>query len=165
MANEIIIKPIGHVTFGRKETIDDYWGDSKAVIALDAKQFSQRAIQGLDSFSHIEVIFYFHLVNDQDILTADSHPRGNPVWPKMGIFAQRKKDRPNKIGVSICTIDKIENNFIHVLGLDAVEGTPIIDIKPVMTGFVPNKTEIREPEWAKTLMCAYYKNKDEIDNE
>jgi len=157
----IEISPIGFVTTGRKETVDDYWGDAKATITLDVKQFSPSAIRGLDTFSHIEVIFSFNLVKDEDVLTGESHPRGNPEWPKMGIFAQRKKDRPNKIGVSICKLESIDQLKIHVLGLDAVEGTPILDIKPVMTGFLPNRNDIREPEWAKTLMCAYYKNESE----
>jgi tRNA-Thr(GGU) m(6)t(6)A37 methyltransferase TsaA len=158
---KVAMQSIGTVTRGRKEKLDDYWGDSEATLELDAAQFSAAALQGLDSFSHLEIIFYFHQVATADILTGASHPRGNSAWPKCGIFAQRKKDRPNQIGVSVCELKKVDGLKIQVLGLDAIEGTPILDIKPVMTGFLPEKSKIREPAWAKELMCAYYRNENE----
>lgn len=155
------MNPIGKVTKGRKEPTDDYWGDSAAVIELDRAQFDETAVLGLDTFSHIEVIFQFHLAKESEVTTGASHPRGNPKWPLTGIFAQRKKDRPNHIGVSICELQKLEGLKLHVLGLDAIEGTPILDIKPVIKGFLPDKKSIREPKWAEELMCAYFKTKRE----
>ena len=67
------MKPIGKVIRGRNEAIDDYWGDAKAVIELDRSQFDESSLLGIDSFSHIEVIFRFHLVADNEILTGASH--------------------------------------------------------------------------------------------
>ena len=65
MQSLIEITPIGYVSQARKETIDDYWGDAKATIMLDANRFSPSAIRGLDTFSHIEIIFQFHLVRSK----------------------------------------------------------------------------------------------------
>ena len=161
MEKTVSLQYIGKVIEGRQDAVDDYWGDERSIIELDSQLFDATSIDGLDTFSHVEVIFHFHLVLEKDILWSSSHPRGNPKWPKVGIFAQRKKDRPNRIGVSICKVDRVEGTKIWVSGLDAIKDTPILDIKPVIRGFLPEKTQIKEPEWASELMCAYYKNKDE----
>jgi tRNA-Thr(GGU) m(6)t(6)A37 methyltransferase TsaA len=158
---KIEMRSIGTVITGRRENKDDYWGDSRSVIELDSSQFTDAAIAGISAFSHVEIIFYFHQVDEKDILKDASHPRGNANWPKCGIFAQRKKDRPNRIGVSVCELEKVEGMKLHLLGLDAIEGTPILDLKPVMTGFLPEKSTIREPAWAKELMCAYYQKESD----
>jgi tRNA (adenine37-N6)-methyltransferase len=72
----------------------------------------------------------------------------------VGIFAQRAKDRPNRIGVSVCRLVRVDGLDVHVGGLDAVDGTPVLDLKPVMAGFLP-RGELREPEWASELMAGY----------
>jgi tRNA-Thr(GGU) m(6)t(6)A37 methyltransferase TsaA len=152
----IILRPIGKVVHSRKEMTDDYWGDAKAIIELDSRQFNEESLQNLDQFSHIEILFQFHLVEDSNILTGSSYPRGNEKWPKTGIFAQRKKDRPNRMGISICCLEKVEGMRIHVLGLDALEGSPVFDIKPVIKEFILDKDLIKQPKWASELMCAYF---------
>ena len=89
------------------------------------------------------------------INTGARHPRGNTAWPKVGIFAQRGKDRPNRIGVTVCKILSVDGLSLRVRGLDAIDGTPVLDIKPVMKGFLP-RGEIREPDWARKLMADYW---------
>ena len=83
------------------------------------------------------------------------HPRGNKNWPEVGIFAQRKKDRPNAMGLTVVELVKREGNTITVKYLDAIDGTPILDIKPVMKEFLPGK-EIKQPEWSIELMKDYW---------
>ena len=63
------------------------------------------------------------------------HPRGNRDWPEVGIFAQRAKDRPNRLGVTVCRILEVMDSTVRVAGLDAIDGTPVVDIKPWMVGF------------------------------
>jgi len=89
------------------------------------------------------------------IETGARHPRGNTAWPKVGIFAQRGKDRPNRIGVTVCRILSVDGLSLRVRGLDAIDGTPVLDIKPVMRGFL-SRGEIREPDWARDLMADYW---------
>jgi tRNA (Thr-GGU) A37 N-methylase len=94
-------------------------------------------------------------VTDDQIVTTARHPRGNADWPKVGIFAQRGKNRPNRLGVTVCSIIAVEGLDLVVEGLDAIDGTPVVDIKPVMRGFLP-RGEVREPAWAAEIMAAYW---------
>jgi tRNA-Thr(GGU) m(6)t(6)A37 methyltransferase TsaA len=149
------LEPVGHVRGGRSEAIDDDWGASRVRIALDPDRYTQEALAGLDGFSHAEVIFVFDQVTDDQIVTTARHPRGNADWPKVGIFAQRGKNRPNRLGVTVCSIIAVEGLDLVVEGLDAIDGTPVVDIKPVMRGFLP-RGEVREPAWAAEIMAAYW---------
>ncbi|MEV0524318.1 SAM-dependent methyltransferase [Streptomyces sp. NPDC050439] len=147
--------PIATVHNDRKEIVDDHWGPVASVIRLDAGRFGPDALLGLDSFSHLEVVFHFHRVPPEKVERGARHPRGNPDWPRAGIFAQRGKNRPNRIGVSRCRLIKADGLDLHVLGLDAVDGTPVLDVKPYMTQFAPHG-DTEQPSWADELMRDYY---------
>ena len=123
-------------------------------IELDPVQFNADATAGLDGFSHIEVIYHFDRVPDGEVQTGARHPRGRQDWPLAGIFAQRGKGRPNRIGVCACRLLSVDGLKLSVQGLDAIDGTPVLDIKPVMKGFLP-RGEVREPAWAAELMKEY----------
>jgi tRNA-Thr(GGU) m(6)t(6)A37 methyltransferase TsaA len=151
----ILMTPVGRVQGGRTLPEDDDWGDSRARIVLDPARFDDEALMALDTFSHAEVIFVFDKVGEDQIVTGARHPRGNTDWPRIGIFAQRGKNRPNRIGVTVCEIVSVVGLVLEVRGLDAIDGTPVLDIKPVMSGFAP-RGEIREPDWAKAIMEAYW---------
>ena len=151
----IAMEPIGRVSGGRAESIDDDWGTSRASIELDAARFTSEALLGLDAFSHAEIIYVFDKVGDDEIVWAARHPRGNRDWPNVGIFAQRGKNRPNRIGVTVCRIVGIDGLTLEVEGLDAIDGTPVLDIKPLLSGFLP-RGEVREPEWARAIMADYW---------
>ena len=153
--NEIILSPIGFVRGGRDQPLDDRWDAVDSTIELDPGQFEADALAGLEAFSHIEVVFYFHRAPDDEIRTGARHPRGRKDWPAVGIFAQRGKGRPNRIGVCACRLERVEGLALHVRGLDAIDGTPVLDIKPVMKGFLP-RGEIREPAWAEEIMKDYW---------
>jgi tRNA (Thr-GGU) A37 N-methylase len=83
------------------------------------------------------------------------HPRGNPDWPEVGILAQRAKDRPNRIGLCTCELVAVHGASIVVRGLDAVDGTPVLDVKPYLVEFAP-RTEVRQPAWSHELMRDYW---------
>lgn len=151
----IPLEPIGYLFGGRTEVVDDDWGDVRATIELDGARYDGEALAGLDAFSHLLVVYQFDRVDLTKIETGARHPRNNPAWPKVGIFAQRGKNRPNRLGVSVCEILGIEGRRVQVRGLDALDGTPILDIKPVMKGFEP-RGEIREPAWAGEIMADYW---------
>ncbi len=75
---------------------------------------------------HIEVIYHFNRVPDAEIQTGARHPRGRTDWPKVGIFAQRGKGRPNRLGLTTCMLLSVEGLVLHVRGLDAIDGTPVL---------------------------------------
>jgi tRNA-Thr(GGU) m(6)t(6)A37 methyltransferase TsaA len=151
----IEMHPIGVVRGGRGEAIDDDWGKSRARIELDASRFTPDAFAGLDGFSHAEVLFVFDRVGADEIEYGARHPRGRTDWPKVGIFAQRGKNRPNRIGLCTCRIVAVDGLALEVEGLDAIDGTPVLDIKPAMRGFLPRE-DVREPAWAGEIMKGYW---------
>jgi tRNA-Thr(GGU) m(6)t(6)A37 methyltransferase TsaA len=155
MTDAIAMHPIGHVRGGRNQPIDDAWDSVEARIELDPIRFKPDAAAGLDAFSHVEVIFHFDKAPAEGVNIGARHPRGNKDWPLVGIFAQRGKDRPNRIGVTVCRLLSVDGLSIAVRGLDAIDGTPVLDIKPVMKGFLP-RGDVREPEWAGALMAEYW---------
>ena len=146
---------IGHVRGGRVEAEDDDWDASIAEIVLDPAQFKAEALLGLDRFSHAEIVFVFNQVRPGDITYDARHPRGRADWPKVGIFAQRGRNRPNRLGVSVCRVVDVIGHALRVQGLDAIDGTPVLDIKPVMSGFQP-RGGIVEPDWAREIMATYW---------
>ena len=149
------IKAVGHVRGGRAEAIDDDWGPSRARIELDPERFEPDALFGLAEFSHAEIIFVFDRITEAEIVTGARRPRGNPDWPLVGIFAQRGRNRPNRLGVSVCRVVAVDGLTLEVEGLDAIDGTPVVDIKPVLSGFLP-RGEVREPAWAAQIMETYW---------
>lgn len=148
------IRAIGHVTGSRTDRRDDWWADETATIVL-TDEFDEESLLGLDGFSHVEVIFRFHGIGDDEITIGARHPRGNPSWPRVGIFAQRASKRPNRLGVTTCELLGVEGRGIRVRGLDAIDGTPVLDVKPVMRAFLP-RSEVAEPGWVEELMAGYW---------
>lgn len=149
------VEPIGFVRSTRDAAIDDDWDGVTAVIELDGSQVQPDATAGMESFSHIEVVFLFDRVDPAQVCRGSRHPRGNTAWPRVGILAQRAKDRPNRIGLTTCRIMRVDGLRIEVAGLDAIDGTPVLDIKPAMRGFAI-RGEQREPAWATDLMTGYW---------
>lgn len=151
------MKPIAYVRSTRAAIEDDFWGGVESrIVVTDSVESS--ALDGIEEFSHAEIIFVFDQVAPEKIVCGARHPRNNPAWPKVGIFAQRGKNRPNRIGSSIARILRREGRTLVVAELDAVDGTPVLDIKPVMAEFLP-RTEVRQPQWSRDLMGDYWKQK------
>jgi tRNA (adenine37-N6)-methyltransferase len=152
----ISMQPIGIVHSTRKKTGDDNWDAEDASVELDSTRFNEVALVGLSDFSHVEIIFYMDKVDTAKIESAARHPRNNPDWPAVGIFAQRGKNRPNQIGTTICKIVKVEGTILHVKGLDAVDASPVLDIKPWVAEFAP-RGSIHQPKWVSELMQGYWR--------
>jgi len=101
----------------------------------------------LNNFSHITILYWFHLRdNEEERRTLRVVPRRHPGAPQVGVFASRSPSRPNPIGLCAVELTKIEGCTLLVRGLDAFEGSPIIDIKP----YIPRADSVsdaRIPEW------------------
>jgi tRNA (Thr-GGU) A37 N-methylase/catechol 2,3-dioxygenase-like lactoylglutathione lyase family enzyme len=149
------MRPIGTVVGGRTEAADDNWESVRAAIELDATEFGPDALAGIEDFSHLEVVYHFHLVAAGTEERGARRPRGRADWPLVGIFAQRGKRRPGRIGVSRCRLLAVDGTRLEVEELDAIDGTPVLDVKPVMHEFGP-RGAVRQPDWASELMADYY---------
>jgi tRNA (adenine37-N6)-methyltransferase len=156
LAAVIALEPVGVVLGGRSDAVDDDWGGVEAAIRLDRARFGVDAVAGLAEFSHLVVVFQFHLVDESEVQTGSRRPRGNPVWPEVGMFAQRAKMRPNRLGVSTCVLVRVSGLDLSVRGLDAVDGTPVLDVKPYVREFEPDDADVRQPAWVSELMQGYY---------
>jgi tRNA-Thr(GGU) m(6)t(6)A37 methyltransferase TsaA len=155
VSESYVVEPIGRVRSPRAEPLDDDWGAVVSAIALDGERFGPDSLRGLDAFSHVEVVYLFDRVDPGSYEIAARRPRGNPEWPEVGIFAQRAKRRPNRLGVSCCSLLAVDGLELTVRGLDAIDGTPVLDLKPYMTEFAPHEP-VRQPAWSRELMAGYW---------
>lgn len=153
----IAMKPVGFVAGNRREVVDDFWGGDEASITL-TNEFSAEALRGLEQFSHVEVFFLLDQVDAAGILKEARHPRNNPAWPEVGIFAQRTKNRPNRLGSTTCRVLRVEGKTLYVAELDALDGTPVLDLKPVLAEFLPRE-QVKQPAWSHELMREYWARK------
>jgi len=159
---EFTVRAIGYVSTSMSELKDDLWDGAAARIDLDERQFSADSLAGLDGFSHVEVLFLMDRVSAEEITSGARHPRERQDWPKVGIFAQRAKAGPNRIGATVCRLVGVERMSVTVQGLDAVDGTPVLDIKPYMREFGARGL-VRQPAWATELMSGYWAARPEIN--
>ena len=149
------ISSIATVYNQRIDISDDLWGEVISEIVLN-DTIPAEAFDGIEDFSHVEIIFIFDRAIGAPIVTGSAHPRENKAWPKTGIFAQRKKNRPNHIGTTICELIRREGKSLFVKKLDAIDSTPVVDIKPVMKEFLP-RSPVKQPAWTHELMTDYWK--------
>jgi len=152
---DFCFSPVAWVHNSRQSTEDDDWGGLVSEIRLD-ESIPEESLDGLETFSHAEIIFQFHLVDEREVVAGARHPRENPRWPRVGIFAQRARSRPNRLGLSTVRILQRTGRSVFVNGLDAVEGTPVVDIKPVLQEFLP-QGPVHQPVWSHELMKNYWK--------
>src|SRR5947209_7650485 len=125
----INLKPVAIVRNSRTEPIDDNWGNIISEIILD-NSIPDIAFDNIGDFSHLDIIYYFDKLPSEKIEYA-RRPRGNPNYPLNGIFAQRNKDRPNSLGLCTAELISHKGRILEVKYLDAINGTPVLDIKPV----------------------------------
>jgi tRNA (adenine37-N6)-methyltransferase len=151
------VEPIAYVSSTRRIPLDDNWDAEESSIALVAG-YTPESLAGLTAFSHVEVLYLFHQVEPRDIVAGARYPRGNHNWPLTGIFAQRGRNRPNRLGSTVCRLTKVEGSIVSVSGLDAMDGTPVLDIKPVMREFLP-RGKVVQPQWSTELMRKYWSEK------
>ena len=150
---DIRISPIGVVHNSILEPVDEDWG--KVVSRISVGKSYAPGLRGLNQFSHAIILTYFHRAE----FDAEKHlvrrPRGLPSMPDIGIFSQRAKDRPNPIGVTSVSILRVGDDFLEVRGLDAIDGTPVLDIKPYYPQF-DLVTQPSIPAWVNELMAGYF---------
>lgn len=155
MSDIFTVTPIGWVQSPRTSLENDHWGNVISEIIFKKEIFDPASIAGICDFSHLEIVFLMDQVALADIDHGARHPRNQQRWPKVGIFAQRAKNRPNRIGVSRCKLLSVTANTLVVQGLDAIHSTPVLDIKPYMIEFGA-RGEVHQPSWATELMEHYY---------
>jgi len=132
----------------------DNWGAVRSTITVD-ERFGEACLQGLDGFSHVEVLFVFDQLAELDDYREPRPYRGRADLPPVGIFVGRGPRRPNRIGVTCCAIEAVRGRELTVVGLDAVSGTPVIDLKPTMAEFQP--VNVTQPEWVSEMMSEYFR--------
>ena len=147
------IEPVGVVRCTRSAPDDDQWDRETTFVEL-LPPFSARSLTGLAEFSHCLIVYLFDKAA-WDPSKMCRRPRGNPDWPEVGIFSQRAKDRPNRLGVTVCQVLGVDGVILHLAGLDAIDGSPVLDIKPWMAEFGP-RGSVAQPEWATELMKGYW---------
>jgi tRNA (adenine37-N6)-methyltransferase len=152
---EFAMQPVGFVRSTRAEVRDDGWDAETAAIEL-TDEFAEEALWGLDGFSHVEVLYLFDQLPVERIERGARRPRGRADWPEVGIFAQRGRMRPNRIGLTTCAVLGVDGRTVRVHGLDAVDGTPVLDLKPHMVEFGP-RGDVHQPAWATELMGGYWR--------
>jgi tRNA (Thr-GGU) A37 N-methylase len=155
VAEEFTLTPVAHVVGGRIKPTDDYWGGTKSIIRIDDPRFNEDSTKGLEEFSHLEVTFLFHLVSPEDAHFGVRSARDNPEWPATGPFSHRNMRRVNRLGVSRCNLLFVDGLDLHVENLDAVDGTPVLDIKAWFDEMGP-RGETRQPPWVSEMLVDYY---------
>lgn len=145
---EFAIKPVGIV---RNSITDIEYHEWKNIVsAVEINPEYTEALYSIDQFSHIIVIFWFHRSPEFSPSHYKVHPRGRRDLPLVGLFSTRSPHRPNPIGVTVTRLLEKKDNILSVKGLDAVNGTPVLDIKP----YIPRGDAVasaRIPQWVRLL--------------
>jgi tRNA-Thr(GGU) m(6)t(6)A37 methyltransferase TsaA len=139
-----VFRPIGVVRNKVREPRMDGWEHVRSDLIF--RDDLTDALDGIETYSHILVIFYLHRVPEEERTTGRIHPRGDPRLPEQGVLATRSQRRPNAIGVSVVPLLRRRKNILRVRGLDAIDGTPVLDIKP----YVPHYDSVQDakvPDW------------------
>jgi tRNA-Thr(GGU) m(6)t(6)A37 methyltransferase TsaA len=146
-------EPIGTIESPVREAVDENWGSIESKIHLESSFAS--GLQGIDGFSHIIVVFFMHQSTFEPASDLVRLPQGRPDMPQIGIFAQRAKHRPNPIGITTVRLIEVDGNVLKVKGLDAIDGTPVLDIKPYFPAYDRVQGAVI-PEWVERLMKGYF---------
>ena len=146
--SEFTVKPIGVVksSLKQKQTSDYNWQGVVSWIVIDDR-FSE-ALDGLEEFSHIIVIYWMHKASDPARMAFKVHPRGREDISPVGLFASRSPYRPNPLGQKLVRLLKRQGNVLRVQGLDAIDETPVIDIKPYIPGY-DSVNDATAPQWTE----------------
>lgn len=148
------VRPIAWVQSSRSEPVDDNWSGESSRVVLD-ESVPDDALVGIDQFSHLEIVGLAHRAHDAPPAPWIRRPRGNDAWPEVGIFAQRNKDRPNRILLCVVELVKVHGRELEVRGLDFIDGTPVVDIKPVFR-WTQVSGDIVAPSWSDELGENYF---------
>ena len=146
-SNQICLTPVGFV---HTDAVDKEVRDKTVISKIVFNENFTEALQGIEEFSHLFVLFWFNKVSEQDRKKLKAQPCGRNDMPVIGLFATCTPHRPNPIGLTRVKLLNVQRNVITVQGLDAFDGTPVLDIKPFDHW---NKTEdFRIPDWWKKII-------------
>jgi len=146
LAMDIKMKPVGYVRrLSKKENVKDRTLITRIIVRKDLVQ----ALDGIDDFSHLYVIFFMHQITERDRKPLKVHPRGRADMPLVGVFATRTGFRPNPIGLTLVELAEHKGNILVVRGLDAVDGTPVLDLKPADS--LDMAANMKVPQWLRLL--------------
>lgn len=154
MPDHYSVRPVAYIRNARSEPIDDDWDEVESSVEL-ASDVPSESLIGLAEYSHVEIVFLADWAEDVPPGPWRRRPRGNPDWPDVGVFAQRNKDRPNRILLTTIAIDSVGERSFKVHGLDGIDGTPVLDIKPVFRWSGP-RGEVRAPAYTDELGEDYF---------
>lgn len=143
---------IGHVKSEVTEPADMNWGQVESEIILEPEYAP--GLLGLEGFSHLLVLTFLHEAEYNPEKHLRRHPQEREDMPLLGIFAQRARHRPNRIGVTAVEILEVGEDRVKVRDLDAIDGTPVIDIKPYVP--VYDSRDAKTPEWMNKIMQDYF---------
>ena len=149
---KIMLTPIGTVKNSVKNRKDSSWGDDVSLIILD-EQYAC-GLKGLEEFSHAVILFHLDQARYEKERHLQRRPQNRDDMPLVGIFSQRGKDRPNRIGMTSVEIISVEEDTLVVKGLDAIDGTPVLDIKPYYPAY--DKKDASVPVWVDRLLAHYF---------
>jgi len=150
---EFNLRPIGWVRSPVSSPRDHDWGSVESDIVLDSEYAG--GLEGIGDFSHVLVLTLLHGARYEAERHLRRRPQGRDDMPRVGIFSQRAKDRPNPIGVTCVPLLAVASDSIRVRGLDAIDGTPVLDIKPHFPQYDSPK-DVMVPEWVDRLMRDYF---------
>lgn len=119
---------------------------SKIVIHEDLEEI----LEGVDDYSHLVVLYWAHAVPEDRRSLKNVHPMGRPDMPEVGICATCSPARPNPVLTTVVRLVGRKKNMLEVTGLDAIDGSPVIDIKPYVSGFYPREG-VRVPAWMQQI--------------
>jgi tRNA-Thr(GGU) m(6)t(6)A37 methyltransferase TsaA len=125
-SERFVLSPIGHV---KTTAVGDQVKDKKTISQIIIDKSLQEGLEGIEEFSNLFVIFYFNQLAPKP-QTLKIHPRGRIDLPLRGVFATRTMLRPNAVGLTVVELLGVEDNVLTVRGLDAYDGTPVLDVKP-----------------------------------
>ena len=148
------VRAIAFIRNERSEALDDNWDDVVSTVEL-AQDVPSESLRGLADFSHGEIVFFADWAEDVPPAPWHRRPRGRTEWPDVGVFAQRNKDRPNRILLTTVAIETLTERSFSARGLDGIDGTPVLDIKPVFRWSVPSG-ELRVASWSEELGQHYF---------
>ena len=147
-------EPVGYVRNGRTEMSVGHWANVESRIEIDPRYV--KGLLGLIEFSHAVIVFHLDRIPSFDpAKQITRNPRGMENLPPVGVFAQRTKFRPNPLGVTTVELVAVDDKGVTVRGLDALDGTPVLDIKPYIPAF-ERKDDVRLPPWVEKMMDGYF---------
>ena len=151
--HNIALMIIGQVESPIQEQTDEHWGEVSARVVLRPEY--HEGLRGIEQFSHALIVTFLHEALYDPSRHLVRRPRGLASMPEVGIFAQRAKDRPNPLGITAAAIVGVEPGVLVVRGLDAIDGTPVVDVKPYYPAY-DRVMDAAVPEWVDRLMKEYF---------